>query len=211
MADTRQRIVTATAELLRQRGYRATSLKDITAAAPATVGSVYHFFPGGKAELVRTAIVEMSFAYEQLFELVAGEAKDPADAFPHFFAAAADALEDTGYLDLCPIGTIVAEVAGTDEVLRATTADAFDRWTVAVAATLVRGGIAPDDAPALASTIIATLEGSFILARARRDAEPVRAAGRHVRALLESFVAGRGPRSVARSGLKTNPNLRQNA
>ena len=51
MTGTRERIVTATNELFRRRGYNGTSLKDVTVASGATTGSLYHFFPGGKAEL----------------------------------------------------------------------------------------------------------------------------------------------------------------
>lgn len=189
MNDTRQRIVTATAELLRQRGYRATSLRDITTAAPATVGSVYHYFPGGKADLVATAIVEMGRSYRQLFELIAAESADAAEAIGNFFDAAADALEQTGYIDLCPIGTIAGEVAGTHDGLRRTTDAVFASWTSAIAAVLARGRLAPPDADALAVVILATLEGSFILARSRRDADPVRLAGRQMRLLAERSAA----------------------
>lgn len=196
MGDTRQRIVGATTELLRQRGYQATSIKDITTAAAATVGSLYHFFPGGKAELVATVVAEAGAAYQQLFELITAELDDPADAVGTFFAEAADALEESGYVDICPIGTIAAEVASTDDDLRRATATVFSGWEVAIAARLGRGGLAPDEATALATSVIALLEGSFILARSGRDADPVRTAGRHARALVDAVV-GRRDSAVA--------------
>ena len=40
-----------------------------------------------------------------------------------------------------------------------------------------RQGIAPDDAHMLALTLIALLEGAFILSQSLKSAEPVRAAG----------------------------------
>ena len=48
---TRERIVTASAELFRHRGYAGTGLKAILTASRAPYGSLYHFFPGGKEEL----------------------------------------------------------------------------------------------------------------------------------------------------------------
>jgi DNA-binding transcriptional regulator YbjK len=51
MSSHRDRIVAATAESLRHRGFNGTSLKDITSAAGAPTGSVYHFFSGGGTEL----------------------------------------------------------------------------------------------------------------------------------------------------------------
>ena len=43
--------MTAAAELFRRQGYVATGIKAILTAAEAPYGSMYHFFPGGKAEL----------------------------------------------------------------------------------------------------------------------------------------------------------------
>jgi AcrR family transcriptional regulator len=47
--ETRQRIITATAELFRRRGFHGTSLKQVTEAAEAPIGSLYHHFPGKDA------------------------------------------------------------------------------------------------------------------------------------------------------------------
>jgi AcrR family transcriptional regulator len=186
VVDTRQRIVNATTVLLQQRGYGATSIKHITAAAPATVGSIYHFFPGGKTELVAAVVVESAAAYQQLFELITAEADDPADAVAHFFDRAADALVESGFVDICPIGTLAAEVASVDDHLRRVTADAFESWRTAARALLLAGGLEPAEAAALATTVIALVEGSFVLARAQRDADIVRQAGAHARTLVDA-------------------------
>ena len=50
-----------------------------------------------------------------------------------FFDGAAAVLEETDYLDACPIGTVALEVASTNDRLRAATADVFDSWVAAVA------------------------------------------------------------------------------
>src|SRR5262245_15807507 len=109
--DTRDRIVTATSELFRARGYHGTSLKHVTAASGAPIGSVYHFFPGGKVALAEAVITESGAAYRALFELIADAAPDPVAAVRDFFDGAAEVLVETGYLDACPIGTVALEVA----------------------------------------------------------------------------------------------------
>ena len=53
---TRERLVVAMGELLRRQGYGATTVKQLTEAAGATMGSLYHHFPGGKAELVSECV-----------------------------------------------------------------------------------------------------------------------------------------------------------
>ena len=54
--DTRARIVSATSELFRRQGMAGTGLKQITKTADAPFGSLYHFFPGGKAQLAEEVI-----------------------------------------------------------------------------------------------------------------------------------------------------------
>ena len=48
MPDTRERIIAASSALFMQRGYAGSGLKQIATASEATIGSLYHFFPGGK-------------------------------------------------------------------------------------------------------------------------------------------------------------------
>src|SRR5213596_1158017 len=55
MADVRERMVVSTALLMRERGARATSIDDVLDHAGAPRGSVYHYFPGGRAQLLREA------------------------------------------------------------------------------------------------------------------------------------------------------------
>lgn len=51
-AATRERIVAATADLVLARGVDGTSLDDIGAETATSKGQLFHYFPGGKAELV---------------------------------------------------------------------------------------------------------------------------------------------------------------
>jgi AcrR family transcriptional regulator len=197
MSATRQRIVTATSELFRHRGFHATSLKDITIAADAPTGSLYHFFPGGKTELARAVIVETGAAYQQLFELIADASPDMAAGVGDFFDGAAQVLEQSDYVDVCPIGTVAREVANTNETLRLATADVFERWTAAAASRFEHAGLDPDLAHELAVTVIAALEGAFVLARAHRDATILRHVGRQTVALVQARLPRK--RSLSRS------------
>ena len=97
MATTRDRIIVATNELFRRHGYNGTSLSQISDAANAPIGSIYHFFPGGK-EALAVAVVETTGAvYRDLFISIVTEADDPAAAYVDFFAGAAALLEESDY------------------------------------------------------------------------------------------------------------------
>ncbi|HXO08932.1 MAG TPA: TetR/AcrR family transcriptional regulator, partial [Solirubrobacteraceae bacterium] len=51
-AATRERIVRAAADLVLERGAQGTSLDDIRAATATSKSQVFHYFPGGKGDLV---------------------------------------------------------------------------------------------------------------------------------------------------------------
>src|ERR1700760_1491301 len=117
-ADTRERIVGASAELMRLQGYNATGIKQIVTEAQAPFGSIYHHFPGGKEQLGAEAILVSGALYEQLIPAVF----DPAPALPTgvraFFAGAAEHVRETGYADACPIATVALEVSSSSEPIR---------------------------------------------------------------------------------------------
>jgi AcrR family transcriptional regulator len=195
MATTRDRIIVATNELFRRHGYNGTSLSQISDAADATVGSIYHFFPGGKEALAAAVVETTGEVYRELFESIAAEADGPAAAYVDFFAGAATVLEESDYIDPCPIGTIAREVANTSEPLRHAAERAFDSWISAARAHLVAAGIADDLAAELATVFVATVEGTFVLSRTQRTTVPLAAAGRHLASLVERALSDAvGPR-----------------
>lgn len=189
---TRERIVTATAELFRRSGYGGTSLKEISAAAGAPIGSLYHFFPGGKEALAVEALTTSGEAYRQLFVLIAGEAAGPAQAVTDFFEGAADALAGSDYIDLCPIGTVAREVASTSPALREAADAVFESWVATAVDLFSDADVPPSDARELATTLVGAIEGGFLLARTRRDPEPLRTIGRQMRRLVEAALADAG-------------------
>src|SRR5918999_2590410 len=53
--DTRERMIRSAAVLFRQRGVEGTAFSDVLAHSGAPRGSIYHHFPGGKAQLAEEA------------------------------------------------------------------------------------------------------------------------------------------------------------
>lgn len=173
---TRERIVDTTAELIGRQGYAATGIKQIVAAARAQFGSVYHFFPGGKQELGAEAIRTSGAAYGQLIHMFYGPELDVVAATGAFFAAAAQTLQETDYVEGCPIATVALEVANTNETLRQATAEVFNEWLEAAADYLHRGGMTAEAAARTALVLVMLLEGAFLLSQSTRTIEPMEAA-----------------------------------
>ena len=188
-AETRARIVAATNELFRRKGYNGTSISDVRNASRATTGSLYHFFGGGKADLAEAVLVESGAVYRELFTMIAAASADAISAITDFFDGAALVLEETDYIDPCPIGTVAREVASTDDRLRTAANSVFESWIDAVAEEFVVAGIDRRQAADLAASVVAALEGGFILARTGRDADILRSIGRQMGAVVAATVA----------------------
>lgn len=178
VTGTRERIVYASAELFRRHGLPGTGMKQIVEQAAAPYGSIYHFFPGGKDELAEEVIRTAGAEYQHMVLGVLEAVPDPLASLANTFEVAADELAATDYADACPIATLALEVANSNEPLRLATAEVFDAWVAAGTEWFGRWTGDEDTARWLARSLIMILEGGFVLARATRDPEPVRAAGR---------------------------------
>ena len=198
MANTRERLITASAELFRRQGYVGTGVKQIVEAAGAPFGSMYHFFPKGKEELGAETIRWSGAIYGQLIDLFYEPAGNPVAATRRFFDAAADTVRDSDYADACPIATVALEVASTSEPLREATAEVFESWLTMLTDRFVASGLTKSQARSLAVSMFCLLEGAFILARATRDETHIRAAGRTASEVVRAALAERAAQLAAR-------------
>lgn len=191
--DTRERILESSGELFRRQGYMGTGVKRIIEEAGAPFGSLYHFFPGGKAELGAETIRRSGALYGLLFVEYVGPDVDLVSGVRAFFEGAAETLVETDYADACPIATVALEVSSTNDELRKACADVFDAWIAGGLERFAMAGIDRDHARVLVIQMLAGLEGAFVLSRALRSTEPVTVAGEAAAAAVEAALAGSAP------------------
>ena len=149
-------------------GYAATGLAQIATASGAKIGSIYHFFAGKGGPRDRGDRDERGRIRRYVLGILADGPTDPAEALAYTFNRAADDLVACDYADACPIATLAAEVASTNDPC----ASFSHQRCSAPGSTASPSGAPRSSTPAasdLATTILATLEGAFILCRACRD------------------------------------------
>ena len=187
---TRERILDAAGRLFRRQGYAATGLKEIVAEAGAPIGSLYHFFPGGKEELGIQALLRIG---EKLQRIIAGvaEAQDMPASVEAFFMESARRLRESGFQDGCPVGTVSGEVASANERIRQTCEDIFETWHVTLADAFAEAGA--QDADSLATFVQASHEGALVLSRAMRDTQPLVATAAAVATVLRDRLPQPAP------------------
>ncbi|MFW0785278.1 TetR/AcrR family transcriptional regulator [Gordonia sp. CPCC 206044] len=192
-AGTRTRILDTSTELFRRQGMTGTGLKQIAAASGATLGSIYHFFPGGKDELAAETIRAAGEEYRALVFSFFADGDDLLGSVEAAFGAAAEFLVETDYADACPIATVALEVASTNDMLRRVTADVFVSWIESGTAHLESSGLKPEVARRAIIGFITGLEGAFVLARAMRSTEPLDAARETVVSSVRAALDGASP------------------
>ncbi|WP_447038423.1 TetR/AcrR family transcriptional regulator [Streptomyces sp. DSM 118878] len=187
---TRDRIVAVSARLIQRQGYVGTGIKQIAKEAEATLGSVYHFFPGGK---VTVAVAAITYSAEEFAEMLraglAGEG-DPASAIERCAVELAVALEESGWVDGCPVTAAALETLGTDSEIQGVCAEALRGWERIVEERLLGAGLDAEAARDLATTVISTLEGAEVTAQVTRSQAPLRAAGRQLSRLVATYLGG---------------------
>lgn len=152
-------------EVFRAHGYEGASLSLITAATGLGKGSLYHLFPGGKAQMAKEVLAEIDSWFERE---VFAPLRDGADAhagLAQMFKAVDDYFRSGRRV--CLVG-VFALGAARDEF-----ADAvhgyFERWRTALASALRRLGHARGEAAELSEDILAGIQGALVLARAADD------------------------------------------
>ncbi|MFI0423941.1 TetR/AcrR family transcriptional regulator [Spongiactinospora sp. 9N601] len=186
-ADTRTRIVRAAAALMQRQGYEATGIKRIAADAGATLGSVYHFFPGGKQELAVEALRYGSQEFTDLLRTGLDSSDDPAEAVAECARLMAQTLRDSDWADGCPVAATALEFIGRSPAIQLASEEALGQWRELVAVRLVAAGIPGDDARDLACTVLSTLEGAELLCRVSASEQPLHIAARHLARLIRAY------------------------
>ena len=166
--DTRARMVTGAARMISRRGVDAMSLRELAEQEGVPLGSTYHFFPGGKAALVDEAV---NYVGDQVAgSIAATQGKGTEHIVRWVLFAWRRILLRSDFQAGCPV---LAAAVAKDERHRATARAVFDRWTTGLIEVLVDDGVPADRAPAVARTVIASLEGAVGLARAFGEIGPL--------------------------------------
>jgi AcrR family transcriptional regulator len=198
---TRGRIVAAAAALIGEQGVSGTSLDDIRAATNSSKSQLYHYF-GDKHGLVQ-AVIDHQSTVVLGAQAEALEAVQDWGDLERWVDSMVAMVEQQGARGGCPIGTLAAALADTDERFRTALNDAFDSWREAIGGALARlrdnGLLARDaDLEALTTITLAAIQGGLLLAKTSRDSAQFRAALEGAIAQLRAHgVAGR-PRSRRR-------------
>jgi AcrR family transcriptional regulator len=176
---TRQRIIEATGEQILASGIGGTTLDTVRAATLTSKSQLFHYFPGGKAELVREVA-----AWEG-GQLLAAQQPHVDDLGSwESWSAWREALVDY-YLGLgrwaCPIGSLATQAAMSDPELERVIAESMGAWRDLLAAGVRKMQASGDvdreaDPERIAMVILTAVQGGLVMSQPLRSAWPLEAA-----------------------------------
>jgi TetR/AcrR family transcriptional repressor of nem operon len=169
---TRERILSAAAGLVYERGVARTSLDDVIERAGVSKSQLYLYFND------RSALLREVVPHNLALVLAAQEshlaALDSWRAIRAWLDALVELQVAVSGRGGCPVGSLVGQLAETDEAARIALADSFARWQQPLRDGLhtmqARGKLARSaDPDELATATMASIQGGLLLTQVRRD------------------------------------------
>jgi len=169
--DSREQLIETMSELMWERGYAATSPREVRERSGIGQGSMYHHFPS-KRDLALAALERNCADLLPASEALLTADGDSLEKLTGYLSQPKDALKG------CKVGRMTQDpLVAADPGLLAPVADAFDRIhqaLVRVLRTAIESGelSAELDPDRLAYLLTATIQGGYVLAIAQQDRRP---------------------------------------
>jgi TetR/AcrR family transcriptional regulator, transcriptional repressor for nem operon len=188
---TKERILKKSGVLFNTKGYKATSISDITDATGYTKGAIYRHFES-KEHLEKETLFHLSSI---MFEQVRSRVKTALTAgdklrgiFRYFESYVTDPVVKGG----CPLLNAAIEADDAHPALRRTALKILDILKQSVVTVLENGirykQLKPDlDKDYYATIIIASLEGAIMMSKLRGNNEDIRLVIRHLEKQVEQI------------------------
>lgn len=178
-AITKSRIIESTVDHLVRYGRECTYLDDISAATSTSKSSLFHYFPGGKDELMIAATERQ---VERLLERDAiSTPLNTWQAWDDWMAMMIRLHREQLPDDACEVSAMASRAVDIDRASRKLIGDGYERWLgqieSGIHAMRDAGLLRPDADPhRLAITILASLQGGAVLDRATGSTENLQVA-----------------------------------
>jgi len=179
---TRDRLLSSAIHLLARHGLEGTGSAALLDACGTTKGSLYHFFPGGKHQVVAEALSLYSESLLSGLMRRFDEAPTSGQALASFIESVARHQQREGFAGSCPIAAVALDVPRNDP-LGEHCHQLLGHWALALAEKL--SPAEPSAGLDLAEWVIATFEGALLMSKVRQSATPLRLAADQLRRALD--------------------------
>ncbi|CCV13012.1 TetR/AcrR family transcriptional regulator [Mesorhizobium sp. STM 4661] len=174
----RKKVLDVAEASFQARGYHASSLGDLMAAAGVTGGALHHHFPTKKALALAVIEERVAAAVEETWIAPMRAAGTAREGVRAVFEAVAAGLEHQGFVRGCQLNNLAHELSLTDPDFRMALAGIFAAWRKAIAdkvgADQQAGREQGTDAQRFAALAVASYSGAMSMAKTAQDAGVLR-------------------------------------
>ena len=189
--ETRRKIVAAAAPIFNQRGFEGSSLSELMHATGLKKGGIYRHF-SSKEELAAEAF---DYNWEAAWKTRMRDLDDQATGVDQLKKLIANFIDyRPAIAGGCPVLNTAVDSDDGNPILRERVAKALRSWTgyleKIVKQAAKRGEIKPGvDPKAVATLIVATLEGALMMTRVEGNNQALRRVQKHLNHYLETELA----------------------
>lgn len=170
----RDRFISATITLLREGGLSAAGLNEVVALAQAPKGSLYHYFPTGKKQMVCAAIeVYREAVAQKIGQSLTGKAT-LRYRITRLFKDIEHSMTRAQFCQSCAVGAVVLDLKKGDDELRSSCLNALTHWSEIAGSLLIE--LPYKQRAAAGRVLVNLLEGAQLAARASSSPRPLREA-----------------------------------
>ena len=187
--DPRQRLILSALDLLRTQGLAATSVREVAKHAQAPLGSTYHYFPGGKSQIVKEALIfSGNTALEQLDKAL--NQHGVRKGITVFIAWWADMVQASNFEAGCPLMSVLMETGSDPEKVQYVeiVKQILNVWKLRLIQAFEQESICLEQSNQISMSIIASLEGAILLCRAWGNVTPLKAIAEQLDLMIKSLV-----------------------
>ena len=192
-SPTKEKLLNAAEELMRSKGFSATSVDEICEEAGVTKGSFFHYFDS-KDNLGREVLERFCCKAGSLHSTFIGEEKDPLKRVLKYIDASIKLSQDPVMAKGCLLGTFAQELSDMSPEIRKACCEGFENWSIhfssELAAAKKKYKPKEDFNPkSLAKHYIAILEGALLMGKAKKNMSIVSENLKHFRRYIEMLFA----------------------
>ena len=191
-SPTKEKLLDAAQQLMLSKGFPATTVDEICDTAGFTKGSFFHYFES-KEQLGKEVLNRFYVCMQQTIQQ--GSFRKKSDPLQRVYGYVDRFIEMSTNPELpssCLLGNFTQELADTHPEIRSLCAQRFAEWAATLKQDLDEAKAqyapkAPFDTQSLAEYLIAVLQGSQILAKAKQDKRVLEQNLHHYKRYLKSL------------------------
>src|SRR5438874_7553503 len=172
---TRERLIESARYLFWERGFAGTSMADLLNHAGVNSGSFYHFFESKEALLRAVLETYLVALRPMVVDPAYAQTEEPVARIFAILAGYRERIIQTGCQYGCPLGRLALEIDPENRPAHKLIAENFQGWIAAVRECVeqMKDRLPRDtDADALATYVLAVMEGGVMLSRSYGSGEP---------------------------------------